>query len=119
MRRTIHRVFVLGMLALAATVADARAQGFISPLLGYDYGGDSQCPTINSECENKSSNFGVAFGRLGGVGFEAELAYARNFFGDTAGVNANVLTFMSNLMIAPKIGPVRPYVLGGLGLIKT
>jgi opacity protein-like surface antigen len=30
-----------------------------------------------------------------------------------------VLTLMSNPMLAPRIGPVRPYVLAGIGLIKT
>ena len=122
MRQTACRAFVLGALAAACTLApptDAQAQGFISPLVGFDYGGDSDCPTINAPCEDKSSNIGVAFGRLGGVGFEAELAYARNFFGETGGVSSNVLTFMSNLLIAPKIGPARPYLLGGFGLIKT
>ena len=29
------------------------------------------------------------------------------------------MTLMSNVLIAPKIGPVRPYVLGGIGLIRV
>jgi hypothetical protein len=121
MQRTVSRAVVLGMLTLACTVAtsmDAHAQGFISPLIGFDFGGDSGCATA-SDCEDKNSNIGIAFGSLGTVGYEGELAYARNFFGETPGTSSNVLTFMNNLMIAPRIGPVRPYVLFGVGLIKT
>jgi opacity protein-like surface antigen len=105
--------------SLLVTPADARAQGFISPFVGFDFGGDSGCQTA-SNCEDKNSNVGVAFGRMGDVvGFETEIGYARDFFGDTPGVSSNVLTLMANFMVVPKIGPVRPYVLGGLGLIKT
>jgi opacity protein-like surface antigen len=131
MRQTVYRAFaarraarapwlVLALLSLGcfAAPADAHAQGFISPLIGFDFGGDSGCPTA-SDCEDKNSNIGVAFGSLGAVGYEGELSYARNFFGETPGTSSNVLTFMNNLMIAPKIGAVRPYVLIGVGLIKT
>jgi opacity protein-like surface antigen len=62
----------------------------------------------------------VAFGTVGGgFGFEEEFAYAKNFFGEAPGLESSVLTLMSNLMIAPRIGPVRPYVLAGIGLVKT
>jgi opacity protein-like surface antigen len=30
-----------------------------------------------------------------------------------------VLTVMSNLMLVPNLGPIRPYALVGLGLVKT
>jgi opacity protein-like surface antigen len=61
----------------------------------------------------------VAFGTLGTVGFEADFGYVLNFFGDTGDVASNLLTFTTNLLIAPKIGPFRPYVVGGVGLIRT
>ena len=48
---------------------------------------------------------GVAIGTMGSaVGFETDLGYARNFFGDVEGQKSSVLTIMSNLMIIPKIG---------------
>jgi opacity protein-like surface antigen len=111
---------VLFALAIAGAVpGTAHAQGFISPFIGFDFGGDSGCPTA-SDCEDKNSNIGVAFGSMGGVvGFEAELGYARAFFGETPDTGSSVLTFMANLLVGPKIGPVKPYVVGGLGLIKT
>ena len=106
-------------LFMVAAPERAYAQGFISPFIGFDFGGDSGCPTA-SDCEDKNSNIGVAFGTLGRVaGFEAELGYAREFFGESPGVSSNVLTFMTNFMVAPRIGAVRPYVLGGVGLFKT
>jgi opacity protein-like surface antigen len=105
-------------LALAAAQT-AGAQGFVSPLLGYDFGGDSGCPEITG-CEEKKLNAGVAIGAMNNVvGFEEEFAYARNFFGTAPGYSSSVLTVMSNLMIVPHLGPVRPYVLVGLGLMKT
>ncbi|HET6957207.1 MAG TPA: outer membrane beta-barrel protein [Vicinamibacterales bacterium] len=97
----------------------ARAEGFISPLIGFNFGGDANCPNV-SGCDDKRMNFGVGLGGMNAVlGFEEELAYARDFFGTMPGFKSSVLTLMSNVMIVPKIGPVRPYVLGGVGLIKT
>jgi opacity protein-like surface antigen len=108
--------------ALLATLVlpqSARAEGFISPLIGFNFGGDANCPNI-SGCDDKRMNFGVGFGGMNAVlGFEEELAYARDFFGTVPGFKSSVLTLMSNVMIVPKIGPVRPYVTGGVGLIKT
>ena len=102
-----------------ATVAPARAQGFIAPFAGYNFGGDAECPEID-ECEDKRLNGGVALGRLGAVfGFEQEFAYTKDFFGDAPGLDSSVLTIMSSMMIVPKIPIVRPYFVLGVGLIRT
>jgi opacity protein-like surface antigen len=105
---------------LACTAIEARAQGFFSPFIGYDYGGDSLCANFTG-CEQKKLNIGFSFGKLGKAGgFEEEIAWAKDFFGSTpSGSDSNVLTVMSNFMIAPKIGPVRPYGLFGVGLMKA
>ena len=109
----------LTLLLSMASASPAAAQGFISPFIGFDFGGDSGCPQI-SGCENKNVNLGVAFGSLGRVvGVEAEFAYIPDFFGETPGVSSSVLTFMGNVMFAPKFGPLQPYGLVGLGLLKT
>ena len=117
-----RRFISFSVLALALIVGaptHARAQAFVSPFIGYDFGGDASCPQITN-CENKKLNFGVSLGTMGSVlGFEEEIAYARDFFGTAPGLSSSVLTLMSNAMIIPKIGPVRPYALAGLGLIKT
>jgi len=104
---------------LALTSAPASAQGFISPFIGFNYGGDSGCPTATN-CEDKHSNFGVSGGKLGAIGGgEFEFGYAKNFFGDAPGVDTSVLTLMGNVIIGPKFGFIRPFVLGGVGLIKS
>jgi opacity protein-like surface antigen len=114
-----------GAIAILATLlafgfaGNARAQGFISPIIGYDFGGDTGCPNLTG-CKDKKLNAGVAFGSMGSfLGFEEELAYAKDFFGNAPGLSSSVLTAMSNVMVVPSIGPVRPYALVGLGLIKT
>ena len=104
---------------LLSTASAASAQGFISPLVGYNFGGDSGCPNITG-CSDKRLNAGVGLGVMGSLfGFEEEFAYANNFFGETPAYSSSVLTLMSNVMIVPKLSPIRPYALVGLGLIKT
>jgi opacity protein-like surface antigen len=119
---TAGRRLRLGILAIGITLGSAtaaRAQGFISPLIGYDFGGDAGCPNL-SNCQDKTINASIAFGAMGSVlGVEEEVAYAPNFFGNAPGLSSSVLTLMSNAMLVPKMGPVRPYVLAGIGLIKT
>lgn len=113
------RIAALALLSLIAVPLSASAQGYVSPLIGYDFGGDSGCPQI-SNCEDRNLNWGVSVGSLGSIlGSELEFAYAKNFFGDIPGVSSSVLTLMGNGMIAPKFGPVQPYWLIGLGLMKT
>jgi opacity protein-like surface antigen len=117
MRFATFGALVISLLAGAAP--NAQAQGFISPFIGYNFGGDSGCPKI-SNCQDKRLNAGVGLGVMGSIlGFEEEFAYAKNFFGGAPNLSSSVLTVMSNLMIVPAIGPIRPYVLAGVGLIKT
>ena len=89
---------------LLERASQASAQSFISPFIGYDFGGDSGCPEI-TDCEDKTRNLGVSFGSVGNVfGGELEFAYIDNFFGETPGISSNVLTLMGNFMLAPKFG---------------
>jgi opacity protein-like surface antigen len=117
-----RKLATIGAIAAALSVlaaTEVRAQGFFSPFIGYDFGGDSGCQTLRG-CEEKKLNAGVSFGSLGRAGgFEQEFAYAKNFFGSVPGQGSSVLTLMSNVMIAPKIGPVRPYGVFGVGLMKS
>jgi hypothetical protein len=113
------KTLLLGILLVFGFSGEGFAQGFISPLLGYNFGGDAQCPELTN-CEDKSLNWGVSLGTMGSVfGFEEEFGYTSDFFGEAPGFSSSVLTLMSNVMIVPRFGPVRPYVLGGIGLIKT
>jgi opacity protein-like surface antigen len=122
MRRCTVKAEAIAILAVLLGIGfaeNARAQGFISPIIGYDFGGDAGCPNLTG-CKDKKLNAGVAFGSIGPfLGFEEELAYAKDFFGKAPGLSSSVLTAMTNVMVIPSIGPVRPYALVGLGLIKT
>jgi hypothetical protein len=109
----------LALLLVIAVAPDVRAQSYISPLVGYDFGGDSVRTQLTG-CEKKQLNVGVALGRLGGVfGYETDFGYTKDFFGTAPGVTSSLLTVMGNVMFVPAVGPVRPYVLGGLGLIRS
>jgi opacity protein-like surface antigen len=116
-RRSI--LYILAALILAGGAHRADAQGFVSPFVGYNFGGDAGCPEI-TDCKDKRVNYGVAFGALGGlVGFEAEVARTNDFFGASSTQSTNVLTFMGNFMLAPKFGPIQPYGVAGIGLMRT
>ena len=122
MTTTVWKAFTVSLIALTLWLGaggDARAEGFISPFVGYDFGGDASCPAVIN-CEDKRLNAGVTLGAMGSVfGFEEEFAYAKDFFGTAPGLKSSVLTVMSNVMLIPNIGPVRPYAVAGLGLVKT
>ena len=117
-RQAITTSALAAVLVIGAARA-ASAESFISPFIGYNFGGDSGCPEI-SNCENKTRNLGVSFGSIGNVlGAEAEFSFIDNFFGESPTTSSNVLTFMGNVMLAPKFGVIQPYGVIGLGLIKS
>jgi hypothetical protein len=97
----------------------AHAQGYIAPFLGVNFGGDAGCQTL-SNCDDKSLNLGLALGSATALfGFEEELAYSSDFFGDDPLQSTSDFTAMSNLLVGPRVGFVRPYGVIGLGIIKT
>jgi opacity protein-like surface antigen len=104
---------------LVLSAAPARADGFISPFAGFNFGGDSaNCVSVTT-CDEKRLNWGASIGTGGVLGFEEEFGFAPEFFGSTPGGENGVLTLMSNLRIAVPAGPIEPYVLGGIGLIRS
>jgi opacity protein-like surface antigen len=116
MRRLAYAALAALPLLLAA--APARADGFITPYVGFNFGGDSaNCATLTN-CQDKRTNWGVSFGGTTGIiGFEEDIGYAKDFFGHSPTGDSSVLTVMSDLMILVPAGPIRPYVIGGIGLI--
>ena len=115
------RIFhiALGIMLLAVAAAPARADGFVTPFYGFNFGGDSSnCATLTG-CEDKRANFGVSIGKMGPVfGFEEDISLAKDFFGKVPNADNSVFTAMSNLLIGVGAGPVQPYVLVGAGLIR-
>src|SRR5206468_2789947 len=105
---------------LTVTAAPALADGLVVPFLGFNFGGDSGSNCVGlTTCEKKHTNFGVSFISMGtAYGLEEDISYAKNFFGETPGQANSVFSAMTNLVIGPGVGPVRPYVAGGVGLIR-
>lgn len=107
----------IALLTLAST--PARAEGFISPFIGFNFGGDSaNCASLRN-CQDKRTNFGLSIGTRHGIfGLEEDLGYAPDFFGKAPGADNAVLTLMSNMLVVIPAGPIQPYGLVGLGLIR-
>ena len=114
-----RRIVCLAVSLLTWTAAPARADGFISPFVGFNFGGDSANCVSLTNCEEKRLNLGLSIGSMNGVmGLEEDIAYARDFFGKTPGLDNALLTLMTNLMLGVPAGPIRPYGIIGLGLVR-
>jgi opacity protein-like surface antigen len=117
MKRLAQTACAAALVALAST--PARADGFLTPYWGYNFGGDSANCVSLTNCEDKRTNWGVAFGATSGIfGFEEDIGYAKDFFGKTPTGDNAVLTVMSNFMVVVPAGPIQPYLLAGLGLVR-
>src|SRR5262245_42684674 len=115
-----RRVLPIAALLLTMVSTPARADGFLSPFVGFNYGGDSTNCEALTNCNDKRVNWGVGLGVTGGIfGFEEEFAYAPNFYGTSSDTDNAVLTLMSNLLLVIPAGPVRPYGLVGIGLVRA
>jgi opacity protein-like surface antigen len=112
-------LFALTLVLMGGAAQPASAQVFLSPMIGYDFGGDSGCPSITN-CQEKNLNVGLAFGNYGNLfGIEEEFAYAKDFYGDVPSYESSVFTLMTNFLIVPGGGRAKPYALVGIGLIKS
>jgi opacity protein-like surface antigen len=118
MTHRMRSAFLLAALWFAIP-APAFADGLFTPWLGVNF--------ANAPAEGRTS-FGFSVtGMAGGViGGEFDFGYSPNFFGDEEdgfGSN-NVLTMVGNLVVGIPLGGsqgfgVRPYVTGGIGLIRS
>lgn len=104
--------FVLAAATVAASAAPARADGFLSPWIGVNFGG---------ETTEKSTAFGGALGFMGEKGgFEIDFGYTPEFFAsDTFDVDGKLATVMGNFLIGGRRSGFSPYVAFGGGLIRT
>jgi opacity protein-like surface antigen len=111
------------LVVVALTAAPARAQSYFSPFIGYDTGGDAgTCLPAVSSCDQKKTSYGASLGHLFGglIGFEEDFGYAPDFYGQSTNVtNNSVLTLMSNVVVALPVPMFKPYVSGGLGLMRS
>jgi opacity protein-like surface antigen len=112
-------VVALAAVLVSVTASPASADGFITPYIGFNYGGDSANCVRFSNCEEKRTNWGVTFGSTHGIfGIEADFGYAPNFFGKTPGEDNGVFHFMTDFMVLVPAGPIQPYGFIGIGLIR-
>jgi opacity protein-like surface antigen len=116
----IGRILALTLVLFAACLGTARAEGFITPFFGFNFGGDSSnCATLTT-CEDKRTNYGVTLGNMGTIfGIEEDLGWAKDFFGKVPGADNSVFSAMTDLLIGIGAGPVQPYGLAGLGVIRS
>jgi opacity protein-like surface antigen len=123
-------------LVAAAAPRTASADWVLTPFLGVNFGGSADVngnggTTFSTKFEHKI-DYGASLAGMGRgpFGFEVDFGYSPNFFATTTGsgfqfTNAsNATTLTGNLVIgAPAArrhgGQVRPYVVGGVGLVRT
>lgn len=114
----LKKVLLLALLALVLVVPNARADWFVSPLIGVNFGGDTND-------ESRKPPVGVSLGYMGAgvIGFETTFLYTPQFFNDSDLIgDNNVWSWMGNLIVGAPIGTdqqIRPYVSGGVGVLRS
>jgi hypothetical protein len=114
------------VLIVAGTAGDARADGYINPFYGVNFGGSAGSTFVDRARHGDRTTWGFQAGGMGGgiFGGEFDLAYTKNFFGDDPSlVNNSLLTSMGNIIIGIPIGGqhgagIRPYGTAGLGMVR-
>jgi len=113
------RAVTLSCVFTMTATALARAQDFVSPLVAIDFGSNSACVNVVL-CAERHVAAGAAGGRLGEtLGFEEEVVYANDFFGNAPNLSSSILTVMTNGVLLCTVGAWRVYGVGGLGLMAT
>jgi Outer membrane protein beta-barrel domain len=128
MRRVSGILGVVAALMIFAAPRTASAEGFVSPWIGVNFGSDPFPGLVHGDViDGGRTSFGVTAGYMGGgiIGGEVDFGYSPSFFGDESDFGSNnLLTAMGNIIVGIPIGGthgagVRPYVTGGIGLIRT
>ncbi len=121
------RVLVLFGAVLAALPAPARADGYVAPFIGANFGGEIGRPLNVSLKDRSHLTYGGTLGFMGGgvFGVELDFSYTNNFYPTsiTPEGSNNLVTFMPALVLGVPLGGqkgpgVRPFGLAGLGLVK-
>jgi opacity protein-like surface antigen len=122
--------------ACIAAPRTASADWIVTPFVGWNTGGSadvngSNGTTTASTFEHKA-NYGVSVTGMGGgvIGGEIDFGYSPNFFATNTDANgfqftnnSNVTTLTGNVIVGVPVGghgaQIRPYAVGGVGLIRT
>ena len=118
MRRALKAAVLAAAVAVASAPALAHAEGYISPWVSANAG---------SSWDNGRAGFGLNAGGMGAgiIGGELDFGWTPSFFGTKSDFgNNSVIDLMGNVIIGVPIGGthgagVRPYVVGGVGLVRT
>ena len=118
MKGVIKSLILASATAVVLAPVPVRADGFVTPWVGSAFG---------SNINNGQATIGVSAGGMGAgiIGGEADFGWSPSFFGTKSDFGSNtVLNLMGNLIIGVPIGGthgagVRPYVVGGVGLIRS
>ena len=114
------------LLICAGLATEARADGFVSPFLAVNFGGDAGGTFNNNVRDRNRATFGANVGFMGGgiFGVELDVAYTKNFYGEGAVVGDNsLLTVMPAVIVGIPVGGqqglgIRPYATAGVGMIR-
>jgi opacity protein-like surface antigen len=112
--------------ALVSAPAQVFAEGYISPWVGVNFGNEPG-GDFDEELDGGRAAFGVSGGWMGAgiIGGEVDFGYSPSFFGtETDFGNNTLMTLMGNIIVGIPVGGttgggVRPYVTGGVGLVRT
>ena len=118
MKGVIKSLIIASAAAVVLAPTQARADGFVTPWVGSAFG---------SNINNGQATIGVSAGGMGAgiIGGEMDFGWSPSFFGTKSDFGNNtVMNLMGNVIIGVPIGGthgagVRPYVVGGIGLVRT
>ena len=120
MRGALKALILTAAVALVAVPTPARAEGYITPWVGANWGSGNN---IN----NGRAAFGVNAGYMGAgvIGGELGFGYSPSFFGNQNDFGNNtVIDLMGNVIVGVPVGGtrgagIRPFVTAGIGLLRT
>jgi opacity protein-like surface antigen len=118
MKGVIKTLIIASAAAVVLAPLQARADGFVTPWVGSSFG---------SNIQNGQASLGVSAGGMGAgiIGGEADFGWSPSAFGTKSDFGNNtVMSLMGNLIVGIPVGGthgggVRPYAVGGIGLIRS
>ena len=111
--RHVHVRVALVLVATLWTASPAFADGVFTPFAGVSFGNDQT---------EQVTTYGFSLAGMAGGVFGIELDWAQTAQAKTSTlfvVNSRATTLTGNVIIGIPLGPVRPYVVGGLGWMRT
>ena len=122
MTRFVRAALFAAALAIMPTAASADT--LITPYVGWNWGGSSGAESTRVSFDTRTTYGGSVMWLGSMLGFEADFSTIPNFFepkalegADVFGSNG-VTTLMGNLVVGGKGSGFRPYLAGGMGLLR-